>query len=277
MHHGSIDGVAYQLLEPCDFSFLRKYGKVFQVFDEQSLNVCFGIENEGRKRFVKFAGTKPQNYFFCEQHGGTAMAIATLKNAVRTYQDLAHPSLITFLEAEEIGGGFAAVFEWTDAIGIEPLGSPDYLRFMNLPAEAKLRAFADIMAFHAHAAARGYVAIDFYDGSILYDYAAGKVVICDIDFYQKSPYVGEMGLWGSTRFVSPEECAPGAVMDEVTTVYTMGATAFSLFSGNRGNRDIESWQLSRALYDVAKRATSDERSERQQSIQELIEEWEAAT
>ena len=275
MHHGSIDGVAYQLLEPYDFSFLSKYGKVFQVFDEQGINVCFGIENEGRKYFVKFAGAKPQHFETC--NGNTALAIAWLKNAVRTYQDLAHPSLITFLAAEEIGGGFAAVFEWTDAIGIEPLGSPDYLRFMNLPVEAKLRAFADIMAFHAHAAARGYVAIDFYDGSILYDYDAGKVMICDIDFYQKSPYVGEMGLWGSSRFVSPEECAPGAVMDEITTVYTMGATAFSLFSGNRGNRDIASWQLSHALYDIAKRAVSDERSERQQSIQQLIEEWEAAT
>jgi RIO-like serine/threonine protein kinase len=65
---------------------------------------------------------------------------------------------------------------------------------MQMPVENKMQVFEDIMEFHAHVAAKGYVAIDFYDGSILYDYDNEKVIICDIDFYQKSPYVGDMGL-----------------------------------------------------------------------------------
>ena len=54
-----IDGVTYKLKEPYDFSFLSKYGKVFKVFDEQGINVCFGVKDGERRLFVKFAGAKP--------------------------------------------------------------------------------------------------------------------------------------------------------------------------------------------------------------------------
>jgi serine/threonine-protein kinase len=49
----------------------------------------------------------------------------------------------------------------------------------------------------------------------------------------KAPYVNEMGrMWGSTRFMSPEEFTLGAYIDEVTNVYAMGATAFALCCGH---------------------------------------------
>jgi len=264
-----IDGIVYKIKEPYDFSFINKYGKVFKVFDEQGINVCFGVGKDNRRYFVKFAGAKPINF----DTGDTDLAIKWLKNATAVYRDLKHPSLIKFIKAEEIGGGYATVFEWTDAIGIEPLNSPDYYRFMTLPIKKKLQAFEDILSLHVLAVSKQYVAIDFYDGSILYDYENDKVVICDIDFYQKFPYVGELGTWGSARFVSPEECTPGAVMDEITTVYTMGATAFSIFA--LGNRNKEAWTLNDALYDVAQKAISDERSKRQQSLKHFIAEWRA--
>jgi len=271
-HVQYIDGISYKILEPFDFSFISKYGKVFKVFDEQGINFCFGVDDGTRRYFVKFAGAKPVYFNLC--NGNTVSAIKWLKNAVETYRDLEHPSLIRFIKAEEIGDGFAAVFEWVDAVGIEPLSSPAHKKFMHMPVELKLQAFEDIMAFHARVATKGYVAIDFYDGSILYDYDKSKVIICDIDFYQKSPYIGEMGLWGSTRFVSPEECTPGAVMDEITNVYTMGATAFSLFANS--DRTPEAWTLNKALYEVVKRAVSDERDMRPQSMRQLIDEWAAA-
>jgi len=288
-----IDGVKYRLKEPHDFTFLSKYGKVFKVFDEQGVNVCFGVEKDNRRYFVKFAGAKPINFDACD--GNTAKAIEWLKNAVSVYRDCEHPTLIKFIEAEEIGGGYAAIFEWVDATGIEPLNSPNHKRFISMSINKKMQAFESIMDFHAHAAMKGYVAIDFYDGSILYDYENETVVICDIDFYQKSPYIGEIGLWGSTRFVSPEECTPGAIMDEITTVYTMGATAIMLF-GYDEKTDIHwreqgeefyrlrkfhdtpppTWQLSAALYNVARRATSNDREKRQQSVLQLIREWKEA-
>ncbi|MEG6589082.1 hypothetical protein [Paenibacillus barengoltzii] len=77
-------------------------------------------------------------------------------------------------------------------------------------------------------AERGYVAIDFYDGCVLYDFAAQKTILSNIDLYAKSPYINTMGrMWGSSRFMSPEEFTLGAVIDEVSNVYVMGATAFA--------------------------------------------------
>jgi len=272
------DGIPYKLKGPYDFTFLNKYGKVFKVFDEQgSGNIAFGIESDGQSSpfFVKFAGAPIQNYF-ADSDGAinTQDAIDRLKYSVQLYKDLEHPNLIKFLDAEEIGGGFATIFKYSDAKGIEPLNSPNYMKFMQLPIEKKMQAFEDIVDFHIHVAAKGYVALDFYDGSILYDYERDKVIICDIDTYQKSPYVGDLGLMGSARYVSPEECAKDTEMDEITNVYTMGATAFSLFA--YGNRSHDAWPLSMTMYDVAKKAINDDRVDRQQTIKQFITEWRAA-
>jgi len=75
--------------------------------------------------------------------------------------------------------------------------------------------------------------------------------------------------------MSPEEFQLGAAIDEITNVYTMGATAFALF-GDERDRRIEKWTLSRESFDVAKRAVNDDRTQRQQSIERFIEEWRAA-
>lgn len=141
--------------------------------------------------------------------------------------------------------------------------------------ETKLQVFEDILLFHTQIHEKGYVAIDFYDGSIMYDFGKKKTMICDIDFYRKKPYRNEMGrLWGSSRYMSPEEFTLGAEIDEVTNVYTMGATAFAFFS--EYDRSLEKWPLDRKLYEVVKKAVSDERDRRQQSIKQLIEEWRSA-
>ena len=81
-------------------------------------------------------------------------------------------------------------------------------------------------------------------------------------------------LWGSSRFMSPEEFTLGAEIDEITNVYAMGATAFALFTNS--DRSSEKWPFDTKSYDVVKRAVSDDRSQRQQSIQQLLEEWRAA-
>jgi len=264
----SLDGVSFRLGAPFDFGFLRRYGTVFKVFDEQdSGNVCFGVVGAGGERyFVKFAGASASRYL-----GTPAEATAGLRAAVAVYQDLAHPSLIKLVRHEAIGGGYAVVFDWVDAICAHRAFPDDYRRFRALPLRVFDRVFRDVLAFHVHVAERGYVAVDFYDGSILWDETAQRTIICDIDFYRRRPATGSADLWGSLRFVSPEERVDGAVIDEVTNVYTMGATAFCLFADC--DRSREAWPLSDALYEVASRAISDDRGMRQQSVQELLDEW----
>ncbi|WP_066186143.1 MULTISPECIES: phosphotransferase [Gracilibacillus] len=263
-----VDGISYQLKEPFDMSFIQQYGKVFKVFDNQdSGNICFGVEKHRKKYFVKFAGAPTARYA-----GTTDDAIERLRSIVPIYQDLAHSHLIKYVQAEHIGGGFAVVFDWVDG---ECMGKQYPLtrrRFMQMPLKIKLNIFDDILSFHYHVIKKGYVAIDFYDGSIMYDVMAEKTIICDIDFYAKMPYINKVGrMWGSSRFMSPEEWQQGAAIDEITNVYLMGATAFALFAND--SREWERWQLNKALYKVALKAIHHERDQRQPSIQQFIEEW----
>lgn len=196
-----IDGVPFKLKAPFDFSFLSKYGRVFKVFDDQdSGNICFGVQaDDGKRYFVKFAGAPTEPYT-----GDTESAIERLKSAVPAYQDLAHPTLIHFVKADEIGGGLALVFEW---VGAECMGRMYPLsrqKFMNMPLETKIQVLEDILGFHAYVHAQGYAAIDFYDGSVMYDLVNQRTIICDIDFYVKKPYQNHMADYGAV----PVSCRP---------------------------------------------------------------------
>lgn len=268
-----IDTIPYKLKAPFDFSFIEQYGKVFKVFDDQdSGNICFGVENAGRKYFIKFAGAPTERY-----SGRPEDAIERLKATVSVYKDLAHPTLITYIKAEEVGKGFAVIFEWTDGECMGKMYPLSRETFMQMPNHTRLELFKDIVDFHIHVIKQGYVAIDFYDGSIMYDFSNKKTIICDIDFYSKSPYINTMGrMWGSSRFMSPEEYTLGEAIDERTTVYLMGATAFALF-GDETDRTVEKWRLSKDLFKVALKAVSDQSDKRQQSLLELESEWSRAS
>ena len=229
-----VDSVPLRLKSPFNFSFLSKYGKVFKVFDAQdSGNICFGVADSANKYFIKFAGAPTERACVSAEE-----AITNLKRTIPIYIDLAHPTLIRYIKSEGIGGGFAMVFDWIDAECPHPMYPISRKRFLQMPTEKRIDIFEDILMFHAHVAAKGYVAIDFYDGSIMYDFEHERTTICDIDFYTKAPYKNQMGrLWGSSRFMSLEESTLGAEIDEVTNVYAMGATAFALFSDSNRSRE----------------------------------------
>jgi len=81
--------------------------------------------------------------------------------------------------------------------------------------------------------------------------------------------------WGAPSLQSPEEKRAGGVVDEISNVYAMGATAFVLFAEDDKSAR-EKWVLSEELYMVAKKAVSEKRDKRQQKISEFINEWNAA-
>lgn len=263
-----MDGLPYKMKAPYDFEFIRKYGRVFRIFDDQdSGNICFGTQRDGQRLFVKYAGAPTEAY-----PGTPEDAAARLKATVSVYRDLRHPNLIELVEAGEMADGFGMVFRWADGDCMGRMYPAAHRRFMNLPVEERRKVFDDILEFLAFVNASGYVALDFYDGSILYDFENKKTTICDIDLFRKKPCKNDMGrMWGSSRFMSPEEFCRGAELDEVTNVYTAGAFAFALFG--EYDRTYEKWPLGEALYRVVQKATADERGERQQSIAELIREW----
>ncbi|WP_028545303.1 serine/threonine protein kinase [Paenibacillus taiwanensis] len=279
----TLDQVTFQLAADHPFEWLTEMGVVFAVFDQQdSGNISFGIEKDGLKKFVKYAGAPTRNY-----KGKPEEAVQCLIRAIPLYEHLQHDHLIRLHDHFEVGGGYAAVFEWFEGETLHAhwsfpppskytdSGSP-YFRFKQLPLERKLASLDSIFSFHKAVEERQYVAVDFYDGSILYDFEQHVTRICDIDLYQRIPFVNKMGrLWGSSRFMSPEEFELGALIDKRTNVFNMGAVAFSLIGGER-DRSCAKWEASDALYQVAAKAVSLERDERFASVAAFYDAWNEA-
>lgn len=278
-----LNDVNFELKEPHDFNWIREWGEVFAIFDKQdSGNISFGIRNEDEKIFLKYAGAKPTEY-----NGEPADAIHRLRQSVTVYRELEHPQLIQLIDQIEINEGFAVVFKWVDGENLHPHWSfpppakyndprSPYYRFKSLPTKERLASMNAIIDFHRFVAMKNYVAVDFYDGSLLYDFSSKSVKICDIDVYQKRPFFNERGrLWGSSRFMSPEEYTLGAEIDEVTNIYNMGAMAFSLLGGEV-DRSILKWEAGAELFTVASKAVEPDREKRFASMEEFYDAWTTA-
>lgn len=290
-----LDSITFRLRELQDFSWLKKYGTAFHVIDETGSGcVCIGMRNGDKRYFCKIAGVNTLEADVTPQE-----SVRILKEAVRLYEDLAHPNLIRLMEAYEYQEFFVAVFAWADGECLfdhwnfekyrkdVALKSPKQ-RFFELPIERKAASAETVFSFLQHVNEKGYVAVDFYDGSIMYDFVEHKTMLCDIDFFRKKPVVNDMGedWFGTKRLKAPEEYKRGAVIDERTNVFTMGALLFEFFGtfseeeiGRRyyENRFVpcrpECWQLSGAKYRVAEKAVAPSREMRYKTLAEFREAW----
>ncbi|MGE8205423.1 serine/threonine protein kinase [Heyndrickxia sp. NPDC080065] len=277
----SLDDVTFQLQEQLDFEWLKSLGHVFCVFDEQdSGNICFGVEKDGRKKFVKYAGSRPLDF-----SGNPQDAVTRLQNAIPLYTTLRHPHLIELLDHFHMDCGYAAVFDWFEGECLHSHWSfpppakyhhPEspFYRFRHLPIQKRLESLDTIFSFHEFVESKGYVAVDFYDGSILYDFAKDITKICDIDFYRKAPAINDMGenFWGAKRSKSPEEFTLGAPIDAKTNVFTMGAIAFGVLGGEM-DHSFSKWDAGKPLYEIALRAVSENREMRFESIKAFKAAW----
>lgn len=271
-----------KLKERFEFTFLDDYDEVFKVFDEQDSGcISFGVIKDGIKYFLKFAGAKTINY-----NGAVETAISLLKASAETYEALSHPLLVKILDHYEVCEGYLLVFEWFEGESLHAHwqfdeipkythpDSPNY-KIRRLEDEVKYDLIEQIMIFYKFVIDEGYIPVDFYDGSIMYNFEKHHACICDIDVYHKGAFCNDMGrMWGSSRFMSPEEFELGAVIDEKTTVFTMGALAFEILGNNR-HRDIKFWQGNKALYDVAYRATQADRELRYDKVESLLLAWQS--
>ena len=221
-----LDSHTVRLRDPFDLAWVHEFGRPFAVLDEQdSGNLCLGVLTPaGERLFLKFAGAPTTLY-----EGTTSDAIARLRHAGEAFEELAHPGLVRLRERRDIGltpegeAGHLLVFDWTDAV---PLGR-QYDRVHEvraLPVATRVDLVTQVLDFHAFVAERGWVAVDLYDGTVMVDLDSVRAVICDIDCYQRAPLTNTMGrMWGSTRFMAPEEFVLGAVLDQRTTVFILGS------------------------------------------------------
>jgi serine/threonine protein kinase, bacterial len=259
-------------------AYLKRVGNVFALFDTQdSGNVSYGVEIDGERYFVKSAGD-PENaqpYLAHEQR------VALLRNAVQLAQNVDHPTLCRLYHVLESAHGPLLIYEWVEGelIGVPRARRDDpaapYQRFRALPAAEILQVLDLIYDLHALLAARGWIAVDFYDGCLLYDFRRKSVRIMDLDTYHPEPFINSMGrMFGSSRFMAPEEFQQGALIDQRTNVFTMGRTA-ALFLSD-GTLERLPFRGNDALYAVVCRACQDDRHDRYGSMTEFYNAWRAA-
>lgn len=253
-------------------TYLRTQGEIFRAFREQDSDcISYGVLVDGRRWFVK--------------HSQTPRGMASLERAQHVYRAVQHPALPRLHNAFETPGGLAIVLDWLPG---EVLNSPAYrgaarraapdsphARFRALPARRIVDALDTIYDVHVRLAEHAFIAVDFYDGCILYDFDSAQTHVMDLDEYRPGPFIleGER-LPGSRRFMAPEEFERGAAIDAVTNVFTLGRTAFVLLGD--GTEAAESWRGNEAMRRVALQATAPERSERYQTVQAYVAAWRAA-
>jgi serine/threonine-protein kinase len=268
------------VVEDTPVEFLRRAGEVFAEFGpdtQDSGNFSYGVRVGGDRFFVKTAGSPDDSGMFLSHLD----RVALLGNAIRVAKTCGHRSLPRLHRVIESPHGPMLLYDWLDG---ELVGVPATRRYHPASAYQRFRglATADIVLcldliyeLHRDLARLGWIAVDFYDGCVLYDFDAHRVGIVDLDNYHPGPFVNEMGrMFGSSRFMAPEEFELGALIDERTNVFVMGRTA-AVFLGD-ASLDRAKFRGSARMHSVIERACAQGPTERFQSMQEFYDAWAAA-
>lgn len=152
------------------------------------------------------------------------------------------------------------------------------MKLRALPLEKKQHIAKTLFEFLCYTEQRGYVAVDFYDSSLLYDFSTDTLAICDIDLFRKAPVTNTLGEnWpGSPRLKAPEESELGAVLDSSTNVFTLGKLLLFLFSGEE-HQDRAHWEDTEARWQAVRKAISPQRENRFPSLADFQKAWEQGT
>ncbi|MFF5359301.1 serine/threonine protein kinase [Streptomyces scabiei] len=251
-------------------AYLARIGDVFRVFGKQDSGCrAYGVRlpDSGERWFVKTAVA--------------AVGRRSLERAWDFHRAVRHPVIVPQVHRIALRDGPAVVMPWLDGeVLYDPAergsgdrtspGSP-MTRFRSLPVDRIEAAFARVLDAHLAVEAAGYVAVDLYDGALLYDFAAGEMRLIDLDEYRPGPFALDADrLPGSTRFMAPEEFERGATIDIRTTVHALGRTARLLLDAGDEER---AWRGTAARLAVLERATHPDPAQRFAGVKELRAAW----
>lgn len=221
-------------------AYVARHGRVEREFShltQDSGNVAWIVEAPEGRLFIKTAGTgapsppgTPAPYF---DHSGR---VRLLRNAVDLARSCDHPALPALLNVIETPTGPMLIYRAApgELIGVQATPgtlpaelranpASAYQRFAHLPAAAQLPIFDTLIDLHRVLAGLGWVACDLYDGCLIVDFDTLALHVVDLDTYRRGPSRNDMGrMFGSRRFMAPEEFELGALLDQRTTVFTLG-------------------------------------------------------
>ncbi|HUZ14257.1 MAG TPA: hypothetical protein VMU93_15580 [Caulobacteraceae bacterium] len=258
-------------------AYLSRAGAVFATFDartQDSGNLSFGFESDGGRWFVKTAGDPADEAPFLPH----AERVALLLNAQRLARSVRHPALPALRGVSQCAWGPMLIYDWAagELVGAPASRRSDpesaFQRFRRLPVKELTQAIDTILDAHLELCRAGWIACDFYDGSIVHDFSHRRTWLVDLDSYHLGPFTNAMGrMFGSTRFMAPEEFERGARIDERTTVFTLGRM-ISVFLGD-GDLGSGGFRGNEAQYRAMLAACSLDPAARPQSVANLVEMW----
>jgi hypothetical protein len=254
-------------------AFAESCGDVFVAYEAQDSGcVSFGVEADDRRWFLKGPASDS--------------AVGSVTSVIEFHRRVRHAVIVRPVEVVDVQGVPVLRYPWVDGETLYHAttersgpqvrigGDAAHHRFRQLPVDQVVFAIDAVFSAHVEVAREGYVAIDLYDGCLHYDFDRRRMRLIDLDEYRLGPVtVPAESLPGSTRFRAPEQTTPGAVLDERSTVYTLGRVAQVLL--DEGD-DAGRWRASAELAAVAARATRPEPVDRYATVPELAGAWRAA-
>ena len=253
--------------------FLPTVGEVLRRFGERldSRSTILGVETDDGRFVVK--------------HAADDESVGWLESAIRFHAAVTHRSIPPIIHHLWTPEGLAVVQPWaTGEVLHDPFdpavserdepGSP-YQRFLALPVPEIVEALRQLIDAHLAVADAGFVAVDLYDGCLIYDFGDHELSLIDLDLYCPGPYVLDADRqFGSTTFMAPEEWQRGATIDERTTVFTLGRFILVLLGAARhGPPEREEFRGDDHLFEVAMRACDPDPGDRFASVAELYRAW----
>jgi hypothetical protein len=233
-------------------AYLERNGHIFARFgaDTQSSgNLSFGVEVDGQRFFIKTAGDPADTAPHFDFDGRKRL----LRNAARL-AGMSHHLLPAFQGLIESPGGPILVYDWREGAHLGT-STTAFQRFRSLPAEEILVALDELFDLHGKLDAAGWVPGDFYNGSLLYDFDRRQLTVIDLDSYHPGAHRNDMGrMFGSDRFMAPEEFSLGAPIDGRTTAYVMARTVLVFLADGTLNRDA--FRAPDGLYAVVQEAVT---------------------
>jgi len=265
-------------LAPADF--LAAHSQLFAEFDENtqdSGNISYGVHADLRSFFVKTAGTANGSKAYLSHPD----RVALLRNAVAISRAVSHPALVPLRNVIESPTGPLLVYDWVNGelIGTVQSRRSDpasaFARFRHLSQSRRFAALDVIFDLHDELADKGWIAADFYDSSLLYNFDTHVLHVIDVDNYHAGPCINQMGrMFGSTRFMAPEELELHACIDQRSTVFTLGRCVLEFLFG--GSTNSGEFAGSLAFVELARRACQPEPEQRFANVAQFCNAWRAA-
>lgn len=260
-------------------------GRVLARYDhrtQDSGNLSWVVRTPEAEVFVKTAGEDaPPPEGAPIPYLDHAARVSLLLTAVEIAQTVDHPVLARLRNVVETPDGPMLVYDRApgELVGVPSADRQDpassYRRFASTAPGVRLAVFDQLLDAHRALDAAGWVACDLYDGCFMVDLATSRLTLIDLDTYRRGTSTNDMGrMFGSTRFMAPEEFELGATLDPRTTVFTLGRLIRHFGTGLA--EDLEEFCGGGPTARVIECATRPDREERFASVEEFAAAWTTA-